>query len=138
MRASKDMFAQKIHDNHVNRVGPVLTRVKNLIYNGVRVEIRSQLNKEMIREYKAVVYLQRNSRTLEAVIDRDEMAMMIGLAEKPTVKKDVTVPAYGITAKIKLRKAPHDKLMIIMEDGRGTLRAVVDPKDLTAALKDEG
>ena len=138
MRTSKDIFAQKIPDNHVNRIGPVLTIVQNRIYNGVRVEVRSQLNKEMIREYKALIELHRNSRKLECVVDRDELAMLIGLIEKPTVTRDVTIPCYSITAKMKLRKAPDNKMMLIMEDGRGTLRAVVDPKDMTDALKDEG
>jgi len=138
MRESASILGQKIHDNHVNRVGPVLTRVQNHIYNGVRVEVHSQTNKDMIREYKARIELQRNSRKLEAVVDRDELAMLIGLVEKPTVTRDVTIPAYSITANMKLRKAPGDKMMMILEDGKGTLRAVVDPKEMTAALKDEG
>ena len=138
MRTSNAIFGQKIHDNHVNRIGPVLTRVKNLIYNGVDVEVHSQLNKEMIRGYKALIELQRNSRKLEVVVDRDELAMLIGLVEKPNVTKDVTIPVYSITADMKIRKAPDNMVMLILGDGKGALRAVVNPKELTAALKDEG
>jgi len=128
------MLAQKVSDKQAKLVRPLVTRIRNLITNGVDVQVRSQLNLNMIRGYKCDIELERYGRRMQITVDRDELMMMSNIAMRS--KKDITVAAFNMGAKLFLR-GTHDNLLMMTQDVRGTLRAVVNPLELENALKAE-
>ena len=82
MRAATGMLEQKVSDAQAKRLKPIVIGVHNYASNGVKMRIKSQTNLSMKRGYKATIELEHYGKTMEVMVDRDELIMMLQLEGK--------------------------------------------------------
>lgn len=76
------ILGQKVSENAVRRLKPVHVGVHNYSSNGVEMKLKMQTSKAMTRGYKAIIELDHYGKTLNVVVDRDELIMMLNLEGK--------------------------------------------------------
>ena len=82
MRTGTSILEQRVSDAQAARLKPIVVGVHNYNPNGVKMKVKSQSNLSMKRGYKATIELEHYGKTMEVMVDRDELIMMLQLEGK--------------------------------------------------------